>query len=74
MKLAAKIKQRAEARERGAITSFKQRDFNYVKCGMVKMWLVDTGCGYDLVSRRETTLIKRFVSKAKVPITFHTAN
>ena len=38
------------------------------------MWLVDTGCGYDLVSKRETTLIKRFVSKATVPITFHTAN
>ena len=37
------------------------------------MWPVDTGCGYDLVSKREATLIKRFVSKAKVPITFHTA-
>ena len=48
--------------------------FNFVKCGMVKMWLVDTGCGYDIVSQRETALIKRFVSKAKVPITFHTAN
>ena len=38
------------------------------------MWLVDTGCGYDLVSKRETPLIRRFVSKAKVPIMFHTAN
>ena len=38
------------------------------------MWLVDTGCGYDLVSKRKTGMIKRIVSKAKVPITFHTAN
>jgi len=68
------IRQRAQARERGATPAFKKRDFNFVKCGMVKEWLVDTGCGYDLVSQRETGLIKRFVSKAKVPITFHTAN
>ena len=32
------------------------------------------GAVYDLVSKRETTLIKRFVSKATFPITFHTAN
>ena len=41
MKLAANIKKRAEARERGATIAFKKRDFNYDKCGMVKMWLVD---------------------------------
>ena len=41
---------------------------------MVKMWLVDTGCGYDIVSKREVALIKRFVNKAKLTITFHTAN
>ena len=41
---------------------------------MVKMWLVDTGCGYDLVSERETATIKRFVSNANIPSTFHTAN
>jgi hypothetical protein len=74
IKLRAKIRQRAQARERGATPAFKKRDVNFVKCGMVKEWLVDTGCGYDLVSKRETGLIKRFVSKAKVPITFHTAN
>ena len=74
IKLKAKVRQRAQARERGAILAFKKRDFNFVKCGMVREWLVDTGCGYDLVSKRETGLIKRFVSKAKVPITFHTAN
>ena len=37
IKLAAKIKQRAEARERGAIPAFKKRDYDYVKCGMVKV-------------------------------------
>ena len=41
---------------------------------MVKMWLVDTGCGYDIVSKREVALTKRFVNKAKLTITFHTAN
>ena len=38
------------------------------------MWLVDTGCGYDLVYKRETALIKRFVNKAQVLVAFHTAN
>ena len=73
-RLKAKIRKRAHARERGSTPAFKKRDFNFVKCGMVKMWLVDTGCDYDIVSKRETALIKRFVSKAKVPITFHTAH
>ena len=50
--------------------AFKKRDFNFVKRGMVKERLVDAGCGYDLVSKRETCLSKRFVSKANVPITF----
>ncbi len=50
----AKIRKRALARERGATLAFKKRDFNFVKCGIVKMWLVDTGCGYDLVFKRET--------------------
>ena len=38
------------------------------------MWLVDTGCGYDLVSKREVALMKRFVEKATHTITFHTVN
>ena len=29
---------------------------------------------YDIVSKRETALMKRFVSKANVPVTLHTAN
>ena len=38
------------------------------------MWLVDTGCGYDIVSKREVSKLKRFISKATCGITFHTAN
>ena len=44
------------------------------KCGLVKMWLVDAGCGYALVSKREVALMKRFVETARRTITFHTAN
>ena len=47
---------------------------DFATCSMVKMWLVDTGCGYDLVSKREVALMKRFAIKAKHTITFHTAN
>ena len=38
------------------------------------MWLVDTGCGYDIVPKREVALMKRFVKLAKHTITFHSAN
>ena len=69
-----KIQERAEARGLGANPAFHKRDRNYAKCGLVKMWLVDTGCGYDLVSKREVALMKRFVEKARRTIIFHTAN
>ena len=36
--------------------------------------LVDTGCGYDLVSREHTAASKRWVRKAVNPRTFQTAN
>ena len=52
----------------------KKRDLNYAKCGLMKMWLVDTGCGYDFVSKREVAHMKRFVEQAKHNFTFHTAN
>ena len=69
-----KIQERVEARGPGANPAFHKRDLNYAKCGLVKMWLVDTGCGYDLVSKREVAFMKRFVEKAKRTITVHTAN
>ena len=39
-----------------------------------KMWLIETGFGYGIVSKREVTLIRRFFNQAKHTITFHTAN
>ena len=68
------VKERVKARGPGANPAFRKRDVNYATCGLVKMWLVDTGCGYDLVSQREVALMKRFVEKAKRTITFHIAN
>ena len=46
------IQERAEARGPGANPVFYKRELNYAKCGLVEMWVVDTGCGYDLVSKR----------------------
>ena len=63
-----------KARERGANPATRKRDLGYAKCGLVKMWRVDTGCGYDLVSKREVALMRRFIGKAKHAITFYTAN
>ena len=40
----------------------------------IDRWLVDTGCGYDLVSREHTTASKRWVRKAVHLRTFQTAN
>ena len=64
-KLRIKVKKRAEARCPGANPAYHKRDLNYAKCGLVKMWLVDTGCGYDQVFKREVALMKRFVEKCK---------
>ena len=52
LKLRAKIKKRAQAREIGASLASRRRDLDYAKCPLVKMWLVDNGCGYDIVSKR----------------------
>ena len=74
LKLRAKCKKLAPAREMGANPASRKRDLDYAKCSLVKPRLVDAGCGYDLVSKREVALMKRFVNKAKHTFTFHTAN
>ena len=51
----------------------RKMDFDYAKCFLVKMWLVATGCSYDLVPQREIALTKRVVSNTRHTITFHTA-
>ncbi len=42
--------------------------------GTIKIWLIDTGCGHDLISRMELKDVARFAKKAAIPITFCTAN
>ena len=42
--------------------------------GQVEIWLVDTRCGYDLVSRGHITAMKKWVRKAAKPKSFQTAN
>ena len=40
----------------------------------VDLWLVDTGCGSDLIEKSEIRNLKPFVAHAAKTITFHTAN
>ena len=40
----------------------------------VELWLVDTGCGSDLIEKHEVRNLKQFVTRAMKPITFVTAN
>ena len=40
----------------------------------VKYWLADTGCGYDLVSRKHVAKVEDRIKKSNHPLTFCTAN
>ena len=40
----------------------------------ITLWLVDTGCGHDLVSKADVYAVKRFLKAAPEVITFQTAN
>ena len=42
--------------------------------GPVQMWLIDTGCGHDLVARKELKALKRLIRQANIPLNFSTAN
>ena len=42
--------------------------------GPIRMWLIDTGCGHDLVARRELKGLKRLIRQAGIPLNFSTAN
>ncbi|MFM7985455.1 MAG: hypothetical protein ACKPKO_39685, partial [Candidatus Fonsibacter sp.] len=44
------------------------------ECIDVREWLIDTGCGHDLLSKHEVAPYKEFVQKAKSPVVFNTAN
>ena len=39
----------------------------------VDRWLIDTGCGYDLVSRRQAASAKRWIRQASRPRTWGAA-
>eukprot|EP00974_Lingulodinium_polyedra_P006148 581402-Lingulodinium_polyedra.AAC.1 len=40
----------------------------------VRLWLIDAGCGHDLVTKSEAQKMKEFVRRASVPMSFNTAN
>eukprot|EP00974_Lingulodinium_polyedra_P083503 8083739-Lingulodinium_polyedra.AAC.1 len=41
---------------------------------ILKMWLIDTGCGHDLVTKGDAQKMKRFIKRASQPMSFNTAN
>eukprot|EP00969_Alexandrium_andersonii_P032839 1433633-Alexandrium_andersonii.AAC.1 len=38
------------------------------------MWLIETGCGRDLVAKAHAMMLKKWIRKAERPIAFATAN
>ncbi|MFM7984496.1 MAG: hypothetical protein ACKPKO_34740, partial [Candidatus Fonsibacter sp.] len=52
----------------------KSRDWAYTDRIVVKDWIVDTGCGNDLLSKRDVASVKDYVRKAKRPVVFRTVN
>ena len=63
---------------RGAIQALAAKRRRGAKNGtvenpVVKLWLIDTGCGHDLVSRRHALQMKKFIQRASKPINFQTA-
>ena len=41
---------------------------------VIKLWLMDTGCGHDLVSKKELATAKHLIRSATMPLLFTTAN
>ena len=62
-----KIARMAEERAGHAAAPVKHQE-------VVKLWLVDTGCGFDLVSREHARALKRWIKRASKPVQFATAN
>eukprot|EP00974_Lingulodinium_polyedra_P095124 9218717-Lingulodinium_polyedra.AAC.1 len=38
------------------------------------MWLMDTGCGHDLITRSDANKMNEFIRKASTSVNFNTAN
>ena len=69
-----KIKRQEEARERDSVPAERAAATRRLPDQAIKLWLIDTGCGHDLVSRRELSAIKHMIRLAKDVIVLHTAN
>ncbi|MFM7988610.1 MAG: hypothetical protein ACKPKO_55790, partial [Candidatus Fonsibacter sp.] len=52
----------------------KKRDMSYTECTVINEWLIDTGCGQDLLSKKDVANYRKFIRKADPPTVFHTAN
>ena len=50
------------------------RDVKRTRDTTVEMWLIDTGCGHDLVTQEEMRASKHLMKTVVKPLTFHTAN
>ncbi|MFM7983781.1 MAG: hypothetical protein ACKPKO_31100, partial [Candidatus Fonsibacter sp.] len=64
----------SECSEDALPASSKKRDMAYTECTVVTDWLIDAGCGHDLISKQQVTNYKKFIHKAESPTVFHTAN
>ena len=60
----------AKYRDRTALAANKLK----LPVASVKYWLTDTGCGYDLVSKKHVRKIEDRIKKSRNPLTFNTAN
>eukprot|EP00974_Lingulodinium_polyedra_P096382 9343424-Lingulodinium_polyedra.AAC.1 len=38
------------------------------------MWLIDSGCGHDLITKSDAQKLKRFIRRASEAVNFRTAN
>ena len=68
-----KVRSREIARERGSSPSERAAPAKRLPDQAIQLWLIDTGCGHDLVSRKEISAIKQMVRTAGKTIVLHTA-
>eukprot|EP00969_Alexandrium_andersonii_P103295 4558479-Alexandrium_andersonii.AAC.1 len=57
----AKLAELQDQRSGGAAVPARQQR-------AVNMWLIDTGCGHDLVTMPHALMLKRWIRKAEKPI------
>ena len=72
--LRQKIEALSSARAPGAQPVERAAPAKHRNEHVVDMWLMDTGCGHDLVSRHEIRAVKHLIRRAGRAIVLHTAN